>query len=47
VEAVKELPAQGVQKSPCGVGDKRFPGIFSAAPAAIVEIPAGLKTRPV
>jgi hypothetical protein len=41
-----ELPAQGVQKPPCGVGEKQFPGRFSAAPAAMVKKPTGLKTRP-
>jgi hypothetical protein len=46
VEAVKELPARGVQKPPCGVGEKRFPGIFSTAPAAMVEIPVGLTPSP-
>ncbi len=46
VEAVKELPALSVQKPPRGLGEKWFPDQFSAAPAAMVEIPAGLKTRP-
>ncbi len=45
VEAAKELPAWGVQKPPHGVGEKRFPGGFSAAPAAMVKKPAGLKMR--
>ncbi len=46
VEARKELLARGVQKPPCGVGEKQFPGEFSAAPDAMVKIPAGLRTRP-
>ncbi len=45
VEAVKELLAWGVQKPPRRVGEKQFPGQFSAAPAAMVEIPASLRTR--
>jgi hypothetical protein len=45
VEAVNELPAWGVQKPPHGVGEKRFQGVISAAPAAMVKIPAGLKTK--
>jgi hypothetical protein len=44
VKAGKELPTQGVQKPPRGVGDKRFPGEFLAAPAVMVKIPAGLRT---
>jgi hypothetical protein len=39
-------PAGVEQKPPRGVREKRFPGIFSVAPAAMVGIPAGLKTRP-
>jgi hypothetical protein len=35
-----------MQKPPCGVGEKRFQDKFSAAPAALVEIPVGLRTRP-
>jgi hypothetical protein len=47
VEAAKELPAWGVQKPPRGVGETLFLGGFSAAaPAAMVEIPEGLRTRP-
>jgi hypothetical protein len=46
VEAVKELPAQGVQKPLRDVGEKQFPRVFSTAPAAKVRIPADLKTRP-
>ncbi len=45
MKAAKELPAWVVQKRPCGVGGKRFPGKFSAAPVVMVEIPAGLRTR--
>ncbi len=45
VEAVQELPARGVQKPSRGVGEKQFQDIFLAAPAAMVKIPAGLKTR--
>ncbi len=40
MEAEKELPAQGVQKPPRWVGEKRFLGGFSVAPATMVEIPA-------
>jgi hypothetical protein len=39
VEAVKKLPVRGMQKHPHRVGEKRFLGIFLAAPAVIVEIP--------
>jgi hypothetical protein len=46
VEVVKELPAQGVQKPSRGVGEKWFTSVFLAAPAAIVKVPAGLRTRP-
>ncbi len=46
MEAAKELPAQGVQKPPRGVGKKQFSGGFLAAPAAVVKKPVGLKTRP-
>jgi hypothetical protein len=46
VEARKELPARGVQKPPCRVGEKQFQGEFSAAPDGMVKIPAGLRTRP-
>jgi hypothetical protein len=46
VEAAKELPAQGMQKPPRGVGEKPFPDGFLAAPATIVKKPAGLRTRP-
>jgi hypothetical protein len=45
VGAAKELPAQGMQKPPCGVGEKQSLGKFSAAPAAMVKKSAGLKTR--
>jgi hypothetical protein len=45
VEAAKELPARSVQKPPWGVGEKQFPVGFSAAPAAMVKKPAGLRTR--
>ncbi len=44
MEAVNELPAWGMQKPPHGVGEKRFHGVISAAPAAMVNIPAGLRT---
>ncbi len=37
-----ELPAQDVQKLPHGVGKKRFPGGFLAAPAAMVKKLTGL-----
>jgi hypothetical protein len=47
LEAEKELLARGVQKPLHCVGEKRFLGEFSAAPAVMVKIPAGLKTRPV
>jgi hypothetical protein len=46
VEAAKELLAQGVQKPPRRVGEKQFLGGFSAAPTVMMEIPAGLRTRP-
>jgi hypothetical protein len=36
----------GRAKTSPRVGEKRFPGGFSAAPAAMVKKPAGLKTRP-
>jgi hypothetical protein len=46
VEAAKELPVWGVQKPPRGVGEKWFLGGFSAAPAVMVKMPVGLRTRP-
>jgi hypothetical protein len=46
VKAVKELQAPGVQKPPCRAREKRFLGGFLAAPAEMVKIPAGLRTRP-
>ncbi len=46
MEAAKELSAWGVQKPPSGVGEKRFLGELSAAPAGMVKKPVGLKTRP-
>ncbi len=45
VEAVKELPAWGVQKPPRRVGKKRFPGGFLAAPAAMVRTLASLRMK--
>jgi hypothetical protein len=45
VQAAKELLARSLQKPPCRVGEKWFPGRFSAAPAAMVKIAADLKTR--
>jgi hypothetical protein len=41
-----ELSAQVKLKTSCGVGEKRFPGGFSAPPAAMVKKPAGLRMRP-
>ncbi len=46
VEAAKELLSQDMQKPSHGVGEKRFLGKFSAAPAVVVKIPAGLRTKP-
>ncbi len=45
MEATKELPARGEQKPPGGIGEKWFPGGFSAAPAEMVKKPAGLKMK--
>jgi hypothetical protein len=45
LEASKELQARGLQKIPYGVGEKRFLGEFSAAAAAVVKMPADLRTR--
>ncbi len=43
VEAAKELPDRGIKNLSLEIGEKQFPGIFLAASAAIVEIPADLK----
>jgi hypothetical protein len=46
VEVAKELPTWGMQKPPCGEGEKPFPSKFSATPAVMGKQPADLKTRP-
>jgi hypothetical protein len=42
----KGAAGPGCLKPPCGVGEKRFPGGFSAASAAMMEISVDLRTRP-